>query len=222
MKKDSEMRESISDPDQNIKFNQDRWGRKEAWIEKDQFGYRWGGGVQQTVGGIAKFADAFLKPYTSDRYDHTVLELSPGGGRFTAELVRYASKIDLLDMNQACLDICRERFKYYPLEMRFFANDGRNCDMLDHHDYSLIVCFDSMVHMHPQIINEYVRQLGCRLSQEGLLWLDHSGKGIRETGHRTDMNPEKMAEFGASHGLIVVAQQFRNDHDCVTVFRRAA
>jgi 2-polyprenyl-3-methyl-5-hydroxy-6-metoxy-1,4-benzoquinol methylase len=216
------MRESIFDRDQNIKFNRDRWGKKESWVEKDQFGYRWGGGVQQTVGTIAKFADGYLKPYTGGRYDHTVLELSPGGGRFTAELIRYAAKIDLLDMNQACLDICKERFRYYPIEMQFFENDGRDCDVLGDGEYSLIACFDSMVHMHPDIIDGYVRQLGTRLSQNGILWLDHSGKGARELGHRTDMTAEKMANFGATHGLILVEQRFRNDHDCVSIFRKGA
>lgn len=214
------MRESILDLNKNLKFNQDRWGKKEAWEAKDQFGYRWGGGVQQSVGGIAKFADAYLKPYTDDRYDHTMLELSPGGGRFTAELIRYASKIDLLDMNEACLDICRERFKYYPINMQFFQNDGRSCDVLGDAKYSLIVCFDSMVHMHPEIIKEYVSQLSGRLLEDGVLWLDHSGKGAREGGHRTDMTAERMAEFGRSEGLDLWEQRFRNDHDCVSVFRR--
>lgn len=174
------MRESISDPLQNIKFNRERWGKKEAWADKDQYGYRWAGGVQQTVGGIAKFTDTFLKPHTDGRYDHSILELSPGGGQFTAELIRYAARIDLIDMNDACLDICRERFKFYPVQMRYFLNDGRRGDVLDRSDYSLIACYDSMVHMHPEIIAGYVAQLSNRLSPNGILWLDHSGKGARE------------------------------------------
>lgn len=106
------MRESISNPDKNVEFNKKRWGDLQGWHEKDQYGYRWAGGVQQSVGGMARFADKFLKPYTNQRYDHSILELSPGAGRFTSEVIRYADSIDLLDMNQACLDICMERFKY--------------------------------------------------------------------------------------------------------------
>jgi SAM-dependent methyltransferase len=215
------MRKSILDLDENLRFNRDRWGQPDSWTGKDQFGYRWGGGVQQTVGGVAHFADNFLRPYLGGRYDHQVLELSPGGGRFTAELIRYAAKIDLLDMNQACPDICRDRFKYYPVEMGLFLNDGRNCETLGDRTYTLIACFDSMVHMHPEIIDGYVKQLGGRLSDRGVLWLDHSGKGPKEIGHRTDMTAQRMVEIGVSHGLALVEQRFRNDHDCVTVFRRA-
>lgn len=215
------MRDSIIDREKNLQFNRDRWGRLENWTEKDQFGYRWGGGVQQTVGGIARFSDRFLQPYMNDRYDHDILELSPGGGRFTAELIRFARNIDLIDMNEACLEICKERFKYYPIDIAFFLNDGTSCDVLGDRRYSFVACFDSMVHMHPSVIEGYVKQLATRLNPGGIMWLDHSGKGIRDLGHRTDMTPSLMATFGESSGLHVVNQTFRNDHDCVTVFSRA-
>lgn len=214
------MLKSIIDLKENLNYNRERWGSYDQWVQKDQFGYKWGGGVQQTTGGWAKFADEFLRPHTGGRYDHKILELAPGAGRFTAECIRYASKIDLLDMNQACLDICRKRFRYYPLEIGYFLNDGMSCDILGDRTYTLIVCCDSMVHMHPRIIEGYVTQFSVRLSIEGIMWLDHSGKGPRELGHRTDMTPEKMARYGLACGLRLVEQRFRNDHDCITVFRR--
>jgi len=215
------MRESITDLEKNLELNRSRWGDLDAWSERDQFGYRWGGGVQQATAGISKFADRFLRPHVSDRYDHKVLELSPGAGRFTAELIRYAESIDLLDMNQACLDICEERFRYIPTPMRFYLNDGEACDMLEPDArYSVIACFDSMVHMHPDIIDGYVRQLSAHLAEDGVMWLDTSGKGAREQGHRTDMTEARMAEIASSHRLEVVEQTFRNDHDLVTVLRR--
>src|SRR5690606_12643695 len=107
--------------------------------------------------------------------------------------------IDVLDMNQVCLDLCKERFKYYPVKMDFYLNDGRDCSMIKNNTYGVIACFDSMVHMHPEIIENYVRQLGARLSKDGVLWLDHSGKGAKEGGHRTDMTAQRMADIGTSN-----------------------
>ncbi|TCV66267.1 methyltransferase family protein [Neorhizobium sp. R1-B] len=211
------MQESISDKEKNLEFNRNRWGKAENWTGKDQFGYRWGGGAQQTIGHIADIADDLLRPHLGGRRDLAILELSPGGGRFTAELIRYASTMDLLDMNQACLDVCRERFKYYPVPMRFFLNDGQSVEMLDRDDYELIACFDSAVHMHPEIIRGYVLQFSKRLRPGGILWIDHSGSGPADSGHRTDMTPEKMAGFAAEAGLTVVAQPFRNRHDCISI-----
>lgn len=213
------MRESIVDPDKNLELNRNRWGDAEAWNDVDDYGYRWAGGVQQTVGGFARFCDRFLRPYTADRYDHAILEVAPGGGRFTAELVRYAATLDLLDMNQACLDICAERFRYMPTPMRFFENDGRDCSMLEGNQYTLIASFDSFVHIHPDIVCSYVHQLGALLAPEGRMWIDHSGRGAREQGHRTDLTPEVMRQFGEQCGLVAESQQFRNDHDCITVFQ---
>jgi len=92
--------------------------------------------------------------------------------------------------------------------------------MLESLDYDLIASFDSLVHVHPDIVHGYVRQLADRIVPGGILWLDHSGKGMREQGHRTDMTLEKMAEFAQGVGLEIVKQTFRNDHDCISVLRR--
>lgn len=213
--------ESIYDKDKNLRFNRERWGNPDAWTGKDQFGYRWGGGTQQTVGHTAEMSDRFLRPHTSGRYDLKVLELSPGGGRFTAELLRYAASIDLLDMNEACLELCAERFQYVPTPIRMFQNDGQSVEMIEDRDYDLVACFDSMVHMHPDIIEGYVRQLGERLAPGGVLWLDHAGKGAEDKGHRTDMDPERMAGYMQAAGLTVMSQRFRNSRDCISVARRA-
>lgn len=137
----------------------------------------------QANGAIAELADRFLRRFLNGRYDLKILELSPGAGRFTAELVRYAASMDLLDMNADCLAICRERFTYRPLPMRFFQNDGMSCQIITDRDYDLVASFDSMVHMHPDIIQSYVHQLSTKLARNGILWLDHSGKGLRESGH---------------------------------------
>ncbi len=214
------LRTSITDLAANLKLNRSRWGNPEYWTERDQYGYRWDGSVQQTTGSNARFADRFLKPHLQDRYDYKVLELSPGGGRFTAELIRYAKALDLLDMNQACLDICLERFKYFPIELNTYVNDGQSCEMLAGHEYDLIACFDSMVHMHPEVIEGYVTQLGALLLPGGIMWLDHSGKGAREVGHRTAMTDGLMVEIGERAGLVLLEQRFRNDHDCITVFTK--
>lgn len=215
------MRESIFDPEKNLEFNRKRWGDRETWETRDRYGYQWGQGVLQANGSMAKAADAYLRPYLpKGRYDLKILELSPGAGRFTSELIRYARSIDLLDMNQACLDLCAERFKVHTAPMRFYLNDGRSCAMIEDTDYDLVACFDSMVHMHPDIIKGYVEQLGQKVIPGGILWLDYSGMGAREGGHRTDMTPDLMARFAADAGLSVVSQTFRNDHDCISVLVR--
>jgi hypothetical protein len=78
-----------------------------------------------------------------------------------------------------------------------------------------------MVHMHPDIIRSYVLQLSELLESGGILWLDHSGKGAKESGHRTDMTDEMMKQYGEEAGLTLLKQTFRNDHDCISVFSKS-
>ena len=54
----------------------------------------------------------------------------------------------------------------------------------------------------------------------GLLWLDHSGRGPKTRGHRTAMTDEMMRAFAERYGLTVIAQHFRNNHDCISVLQK--
>ena len=215
---------SIEDRDigTNLEWNRQRWGQRRGW-RRDRFGYRWGRGTQQTVGEIAQFADEFFRPHTAGRYDLRILELAPGAGRFTAELLRYASTMCLVDLNEAALEICRKRFAFVPTPMSYALTDGQSFDEVPQGtEWDAVVSFDSMVHMHPEVIRHYVASLATLLAPSGFAWLDHSGKGLREAGHRTAMTNEMMVEFAEAAGLSVVSQRYRNGWDCVSVLRRPA
>lgn len=215
---DSQIPVDQGTPDSNIAWNRYRWGSKVNWTGKDNYGYQWGGGYKQLNSEATRVSDLFLVPYIKSRYDLKIMELSPGGGRFTAELIRFSRELVLLDMNQACIDICKERFKYYP-NVRYFTNDGISCQMIKENDFDLIASFDSMVHMHPGIIQKYVEQFSKMIKSGGLIWLDHSGRGECKNGHRTDMTDQKIAMIASQNGLNIIAQIFRNNHDCITIMQ---
>ena len=83
--------------------------------------------------------------------------------------------------------------------------------------FDLIACYDSMVHMHPDVVRGYVAQMPALLVDGGTAWLDHSGKGQRNRGARTAMTADLMVQFAAEAGLTVKDQVFRNDWDCISV-----
>ncbi|MGK2954754.1 MAG: glycosyltransferase, partial [Solirubrobacterales bacterium] len=137
--------------------------------------------------------------------------------------MRYAAEIDLLDMDEASIEACLQRLRPLSLPVNYYVNDGHSCGMLPASQrYDIIASFDSMVHMPPDVIAEYLRQFTPRLKPDGFMWLDHSGRGARELGDRTDMTPEKMAEIADDSGLRVDTTWFRNDHDCISVLRKRA
>jgi hypothetical protein len=114
-------------------------------------------------------------------------------------------------MNSACLDICKERFKYYPIEQHFFENDGADCSMVNICNFDLIACFDSMVHMHPDIAKGYIQQLSKKLKLGGLMFLDHPGEGAKSQGHRTNIFLHDISNWGAEVGLTCIYQKPRNN-----------
>ncbi|HEX2280868.1 MAG TPA: class I SAM-dependent methyltransferase [Thermomicrobiales bacterium] len=126
----------------------------------------------------------------------------------------------LADLNEAALDLCRERFAFYPTEIHYTLTDGTSLDSVPPYPYDLIACFDSMVHMRPEIIASYVGAMGHLLTPGGIAWLDHSARGERDQGHRTGMTDVLMRDFAESAGLQVVSQEMRNDWDCISVLRR--
>jgi SAM-dependent methyltransferase len=210
------------DVDSNLEWNRQRWGQEDGWRSHDGFGYQWGRGYRQSVPDLAAFTDEHFKPWTDGRRDLTILELAPGGGRFTAELIRYARRMCLVDLNEVALELCRERFQYYPTEIQYVLGDGKSLEGVPEGPYDMVACFDSMVHMRPEIIESYVGEFAGLMAPGGIAWLDHSGKGEREQGHRTPMTDALMREFAESAGLEVVSQRMRNPWDCISVLRRPA
>ncbi len=190
----------VDDPDENIVWNRHRWGDDGNVAQAGQPRLPMGGGVAQTPATVAALADKFLRPYVGDRYDLAILEISPGGGRMTAELVRYAKRLSLVDLNEAAIDICRERFGDVADPDRVRRQRRAVARGVGGAPFDLIACYDSMVHMHPDVVRGYVAQMPALLAEGGTAWLDHSGKGQRTSGARTAMTAELMAEFAAEAG----------------------
>ncbi len=211
--------QDAGDTDSNLSWNRHAWGKLSRWRHVHKYGYQWGGIHEQTNSDMAIVAEKYLHPYLNGRKNLVILEIAPGAGRFTTELVRLSHELHLMDLNPACIRLCRERFRYYP-QVRYHVNDGRSLNGIGDESCDLIACYDAAVHMAPEVIRGYVVEAAAKLRPGGILWMDHSGKGIKEEGHRTAMTDALMREFAAEASLRVVAQPFRNDHDCISVLQK--
>lgn len=208
-------------PEENLRYNQGRWGQKEKWESVDSWGYNWSAAKERPTYALSVgIAEQMLLPHLAGRRQLKILEVAPGAGRFTTELIRLAYEMYVLDMNQACIDICKERFKWYD-NINYLVNDGVSCDMVPDVYFELIASFDSFVHIHPDIIRNYVHQFAKKLVPNGLIWIHHSAHGVNPVGHRTDMTDKKMQDFAADAGLFVEAQHYTSTRsDCISVLRK--
>lgn len=213
----SERLKFLVDEDLNLEWNKKTWGRDEdLWRSTYKYGYYWPGGTNQKNNIVTLIAEKYLLPHLDGRRDLKIIELAPGGGRFTPELIRLSREMHLVDYNEACISICKERFQYYP-NMQFYVNDGKSISIVPGDDFDLIACFDSMVHMAGSVIEKYIASFVHKLKVGGIVWLDHSGKGVSEAGCRSDMTKEKMVDIAEANGFFVSAQSFRSPTDCISV-----
>jgi cyclopropane fatty-acyl-phospholipid synthase-like methyltransferase len=217
--------------ERNLDENRRRWGERASWEGDLQYGLKWSDQTHCRV-----VADAYLHPFLPKRAvgdDETageafdVLEIAPGAGRFSLELLRIARSLTFVDLSAACIELCRQRFRSLP-NARFFVNDGSSLGMLEDEAFDLIASWDSFVHIDREVIALYVEQFPAKLRRGGLAWIHHAAHGRTEEGWRSDMTAALMREYAERNGLLVRAQIFRSlvrepaarYDDCVSILVR--
>jgi len=134
-----------------------------------------------------------------------VLEIGPGAGRWTESLLRRAAHLIAVDVTPKCIEICREKFNGFP-NAEFHVNDGRDLSFIPMGSVDRIWSFDVFVHINTVDVENYVRQFSQILAPGGLGIIHHAKNGIYKPAWRSDMTAEKMREFCARHGLVIVTQ----------------
>lgn len=193
--------------EKNIRKNLELWGRRQRWEGELKYGYKWWGEEGRShVKTRQIVVETYLMPFISRLIPMDILEIGPGGGRLTAELVSLSKSLTLVDLSAAAIEICRERFKYYD-HILYHVNDGRSLDMLPPEAYDLVVSWDTFVHIEKNLVRAYVAQLALKLRPDGFACLHHSARGGQSgDGWRSDMTKALMEEYAEECGLIVIAQ----------------
>lgn len=162
-----------------------------------------------------------------------VLELAPGYGRNTARLMQYAREIHLVDVNQSCIDHCKERFAKYsgPCKLHYHVNDGKSLSGLPSNSFTFIYSWDAMVHFDKLVIRDYMREFARILAGGGTGFVHHSNYGIvsdspdwqANPAWRSNMTRGMFIDYCAMAGLKVTFQQYLDweEHaelDCISSF----
>ena len=198
-----EKKELTESARENVETCLRKWDNREYWEGQLRYGDEWSGSAEQAAFNTRKVVETYLKPFIPDR-PLDILEIAPGGGRMTSELIPLCRSLVIVDVCAACIDLCKERFKYSD-NIEFHVNDGSSLEMVEDGSRDLIISYDSFVHIDPEIIEIYVSQFAAKLRDFGIVWLTHSSRA-NETEWRSDMSKEKMAAMAERHGLVTKAQ----------------
>jgi SAM-dependent methyltransferase len=179
-----------------------------------------------------------IYPLIKDMDFTTVLDLACGHGRNSEYLRTLTNELHLLDINQSCIDVCKERFGTEKNGTQFFYHltNGNDLSAIGDAQLTFVYSWDSMVHFDKLVVRDYVVEIKRILKPGGTAFLHHSNYGAvapdsdwaHNSGTRSDMSAELMRQFAAEAGLEVVTQHLQgrkegwglDDLDCVSLLRR--
>ena len=179
-----------------------------------------------------------IEPYIREADLSSVLELAPGHGRTSVKLVQQGARImHLVDVNQTCIDACRERFGEQRSACRFYyyVTGGDSLPFIESESITFVYSFDSMVHFDKSIVRA-LREFARIMKAGAAGFLHHSNYGAvkpnsdwaKNYGNRSDMSAALFREYCAEIGLEVTDQRMHGlaerrgipDLDCVSLIRR--
>lgn len=224
--------------------NSRQWGQSYGW-ERDggEWSGQWGGPDLQWYGTLLPRVHDFVPC-------GTILEVACGFGRWTHYLRDLATNLIGIDLNESCVEACRERFAS-STNVEFHVNDGTSLDVVASGSIDFVFSFDSLVHADASVMAAYVAQLDRVLAPEGAAFLHHSNLGnyqrylrasrvkglggalrrvglLEQSNHWRDpsVTAEKVAAAAAANGLACISQELitwrtkRQPIDCLSVIVR--
>ena len=161
-----------------------------------------------------------------------ILEIAPGFGRITQFLSILAGELIVVDLNPRCIEKTREKLKNHVLA--YFVNDGKSIPKVRDNSQDLVFSFDSFVHMHANVTEEYIKEIHRVLKPGGHSFIHHSwyyggeDTSFSNIAGRANMTPEQFKELVNLYGMEIISQdviQFEplglwNGTDCISVFKK--
>ena len=211
-----------------VEENKKVWDQTYDWHQAgDEWSKAWGGVYAQWYGVLLPRLYRFLPA-------QTMLEISPGYGRWSQFLVELCTSLIIVDISETCIKACRERFSN-KAHISYHVNDGKSLGMIADNSVDFVFSFDSLVHVDDDIIEEYVYQISRKLTSNGVAFLHHSNLGdykyqvvfsripkirafLRLLGliekklhwRSTTMTAKKMEQFSEKNDLRCISQELIN------------
>ena len=159
-----------------------------------------------------------------------ILEIGPGGGRWTGDLIKRSARFTGVDISESCVDVCRAKFNA-ATHATFMVGSGRDLAGVPTASQDGIWSFDVFVHINRAEVAAYLDEFQRVMKPGAVAVLHHGSAGGQHGGWRSDMTGEAMAEMLGKRGFEVVSMfkewqdgaQFHRAglyDDLITVFRK--
>lgn len=162
-------------------FNTSFYNYKE-WKDYDwsQGGEEW----TESEGWKDALIEDVLSPFITEQ--QTVLEIGPGGGRWSVILAQFAGKLVLVDLTEKALSVCKARLAKYE-HIDFHRTHGSDLSFVPDSSVDLVWSFDVFVHLSPQDTENYLAEIARVLKPKGVAIVHHPAEGGIYGGFRSSV-----------------------------------
>ena len=129
-----------------------------------------------------------------------VLEIGPGGGRWTAPLIERAETYAGVDISSECVAICSAEFGG-GTNVAFHLGNGRDLAMIPSNSCDRIWSFDTFVHIDTEDARSYVAEFARVLRPDGVGVIHHGSDGGDRGGWRSNLTTLEFHEMLRSSGF---------------------
>lgn len=171
---------------------------------------------------LYKVLTRYVRPYI--RPDVTVLEIGPGGGRWTKYMLQ-AKHLTLVELNTEFFDYLRNRFAAQLSKLRFYQTRDYELEGVESSSIDFGFSFGVFVHIDPEGIQAYLAELARVVKSGGhivIQYADKTKEGGRERTGFSDMTPAKMEGFVAALPALEILKHDTTllNHSSVIILRK--
>jgi SAM-dependent methyltransferase len=145
--------------------------------------------------------EKILKPRMAGR--ESVVEIGPGGGRWTGHLIEAAKTYKGIDISETCVEVCRDKFKSAN-NASFEVGSGCDLKALDDASVDAIWSFDVFVHINAEEVEQYAREFNRVLKPGGIGVIHHGTIGGEKGGWRSNLTTSQFKGFLEDNKLAAV------------------
>ena len=199
---------------------QKKWNDINIWTNG---GHEWSGPFGTTEKLWNEHIFETIKPFRGKR----ILEIAPGFGRITQFLSILAGELVVVDLNPTCIEATKAKLGNHV--SGYFVNDGKSLSDIKDNSQDLVFSYDSFVHMHANVTEEYIKEASRVLVSGGCGFIHHSWfSGGMDTSFsniagRANMTPELFKQMVESNEMEIISQtpiQFFETTDIISFFKK--
>ena len=169
------------------------------------YGLQWGD--PNNVPYLRFIRDTYILPYIN--FDHTAIEIGPGGGRWTRYLFSFRS-LYVVDNHQELLDELIKTFKAPNLIL--IKNSGTNFPGIPQNSVDFVFSFGVFVHLDQNIIGDYLKCLYPIVTNAAnivIQYSDHTKEEARKNIGFSQNAPDEMRRLVKKMGYTILEENLR-------------